>query len=207
MYTHIISFYQKELSYWEGVYGRRTYCNFTFIAEDASATAAVAGRTAYDKWLPFYTTHILPVYNAHLKDHVDALRPTLRPVASQIQEWMDGMKMVVSRGFRSTAKSVKAHCPQIKSQLKALAKQRNTTIPNLITATINETCREPEKYLTSALWFWGIVLFLFCRGFIWRTLMFPFRVLAALPRMAAGAQKKAKADPTNKAVPPPTKKI
>lgn len=184
----------QELSHWENVYGQRSYCNFTFIAEDTSTAARSAGQMVHDKLQPLYQAKVLPIYETYLKETVEKVRPKLQPAVVYLQKGLDFLSDMVSWGLEKMSFTLKSKCPRVQSSLKSWEKNNNASFHRAIVKSVDATCSEPDQFLKIFLWSCALFFLFFFGRSILRSLanvlLLPFTLVSSLPKLAAGQDAK-----------------
>jgi hypothetical protein len=195
----------KELAELQALQSARSYCNFTYMQEDALATAAVAqqkvkenlvvaadqatkvARQISDKAATVAAPHLhrsRELYDVNVKPHVDQhvspvynkhVSPLLRQIGVHLQDASVALSYQVNAAHNGLVERYSVHCPQARERLE------NMEAPSFLVEHVANACDDPEGAVNRYLYIALFVLMFVFRSFLWRTLMavvmFPFRAV------------------------------
>mmetsp|Transcript_4973 Transcript_4973/g.7537 ORF Transcript_4973/g.7537 Transcript_4973/m.7537 type:complete len:633 (-) Transcript_4973:108-2006(-) len=178
------------------------------LARQASEKAFVVAQPHLKKSRELYNQHvkesvdkhILPRYKSSVKPVVDAhVWPWVPVLQSNLENAIEKVHIVMQKTHAKIAKEFESACPPIIGKMKAINKDHDGIIPDLVIDKTKEACSAPEESVTYFLWFSLCVFAFIFRSRVMRTfkyiILLPFRIIWFFTPLRFLLPKRRPADP------------
>lgn len=197
--------YPQEIDEWQQLYTARSYCNVTYMQEDATATLSAASKVAAEQitvaskvateQLSVAGTQAIKaaephlqkgraLYDLHLKEHVDKhvlpiheshVKPVLAQASQHVAVATTEAQNYVDAAYQQIVLEFQSACPNLKLYI------RNADLHPVVLSFVKDKCSDPQATVDRVL-ITALALFVFIfRRFLWRSLLavlyFPFYLM------------------------------